>query len=318
MKNIKYSYLKFTVCILNNCRLPRQKVSLLTGVMLSKFKQLYCVQRNSHTTCTECNSKNICLVFNMMGRRFDKNMAIALQSSVSPKFIINCFDKRTVFKENDILEFEITIFDNLAELFVQYIYVFESIGQSGLGPEKAKYNLLFVSDEKGDIIYKNALMVENAPVNDIYTYISSRLNYCPDNSENFSKMTFLSPIMLNTNYVNDNSKKVLFIGEEALNCSLMDRLESLNILDMEEKDKLNELLDNLDNGRLINLVNVKVSKIRYYIKDEQRYIVIPAFTGYILFNRKNIYSYLEYFLACEKLCIGQNILLGFGRYIMGG
>jgi len=50
------------------------------------------------------------------------------------------------------LEFELIIFDNLTELFIQYIYVFETIGQSGLGPEKARYELLSVQTEK-EILY---------------------------------------------------------------------------------------------------------------------------------------------------------------------
>jgi len=100
------------------------------------------------------------MIFEMMGEKFDKNAPIAMQSDVFPRFIINCRDGRTIFKENDTLEFELIIFDNLTELFIQYIYVFETIGQSGLGPEKARYELLSVSDGKGNIYIKIPCLLE--------------------------------------------------------------------------------------------------------------------------------------------------------------
>jgi len=40
----------------------------------------------------------------------------------------------------------------LTELFIQYIYVFETIGQSGLGPEKPGMNCCLFQTEK-EILY---------------------------------------------------------------------------------------------------------------------------------------------------------------------
>ncbi|ALX09726.1 hypothetical protein M972_112830 [Acetivibrio thermocellus AD2] len=253
------------------------------------------------------------MIFEMMGEKFDKNAPIAMQSDVFPRFIINCRDGRTIFKENDTLEFELIIFDNLTELFIQYIYVFETIGQSGLGPEKARYELLSVSDGKGNIIYKNTLLTGNAPVSDIREYISSRLDYCLNNRKNISRMTLLSSVMLNSDCKNGN-KKVFFFSAEAFSYSIRERLSRLNVLEKEDEEKLNELLSD---KRIINGINMKLTKIDYYIQNEQKTVTFPRFKGYIVFDIERINSYLDYFFACEKLCIGQNILLGFGRYVMG-
>lgn len=86
------------------------------------------------------------------------------------------------------------------------------------------------------------------------------------------------------------------------------------MLEKEDEEKLNELLSD---KRIINGINMKLTKIDYYIQNEQKTVTFPRFKGYIVFDIERINSYLDYFFACEKLCIGQNILLGFGRYVMG-
>ena len=59
-----------------------------------------------------------------------KTCLLHYRAKVSPRFIINCHDSRTVFKANDVLEFEVIAIGNLAELFIHYIYAFER--QKGL------------------------------------------------------------------------------------------------------------------------------------------------------------------------------------------
>jgi len=310
--NVKYLHLKFTISILHDCWLPREKTSALTGALLSKLKKLYCINRNNSIGCGECKTRNVCLLYGMMGDGYDKNMPIALQSKVSPRFIINCHDSRTVFKANDVLEFEVIAIGNLAELFIHYIYAFESIGQKGLGPEKAMYELLSVLDEKGKAIYGNAVLIPDAAATDIYTYISTRINHCLDNQENIKRMTLLSSIMLNVNCENNN--EIVLFSAEAIGRSIKERLSRLKLLEKEDDEKLNELMNNY---RIINSINLRLAKTKYHLTNGQKTMIFPRFTGWIAFDNDGINPYLEYFLACEKLCIGRNILLGYGRYIMG-
>jgi len=249
-----------------------------------------------------------------MGKGFDKNMPIAMQNTVLPRFIINCSDMRTEFKENDILEFDIILFDSLTDIYVQFIYVFETLGRIGLGQVKAKYKLLFVKDENGDVVFNNNLYIKNPSIKNLYIYISSRLHYLSNNPHNICKMSILSPTVLNTKNENETDKRLVFINAESLSHTLKDRLNSLNILQKEDEEKLKELSCDT---KIITMINMKLAKTKYYVQEQRECVIIPYFTGYMLLDAERTHSYLEYFLACEKLCIGQNIFLGFGRYIMG-
>ncbi|AGC67338.1 hypothetical protein Cst_c03140 [Thermoclostridium stercorarium subsp. stercorarium DSM 8532] len=313
MRNISFLHLKFTVRILQDCRMPKQKVSTLTGAMLNKFKRLYCIHCGSDISCNNCDCKDICLVLEMTGKGFDKNIPIAKQPVVSPKFIILCSDGRTEFKENDMLEFEIMLFDNLTHLFVQYIYVFDTIGQSGIGSGKIKYKLLYVSDEKGNIVFSNSALVGNPAVADIFMYISSRMNDIDSNNGNTVKMSLVSPVMLNAVPKGDENRIVIF-NTRSLSCSIKERLNIFNMLEKEDEEKLNQLAED---KQAIGSVNIKITKSRYYIQSERKFITIPVLTGYVVFDARKISPCLEYFFACEKIGIGQNMLLGFGRYFMG-
>jgi hypothetical protein len=282
---------------------------MLTGAMISKFRQLYCIYEGS---CSTCSNAGMCMITTMTDISFDITKPIAVQSKVSPKFVIKCSDNRTNYKEGDKLEFKITLFDNLVGLASQYIYVFDNIGGRGIGPNKAKYRLLNVLDMNGNLIYETGCFYRGMVTSNIDTYISSRL----EEIDGFSKMSFITPFYLQQPEAQANFAKYYFISEEVLYFSIKNRLNSINMFGEEDEDKLKYLLRN---KRIFSLINVNVSKPKYYIKKEQKYLVIPRFNGYIVFKNKDcINPYMKYLLACEKLCIGQNILMGFGQYIMGG
>lgn len=308
MRNVEYCQLKFAVIFIQDCKLPRQKVSMLTGAMISKFRHLYCIYEGR---CLTCSNSSLCIITNMTGISFDITKPLAEQSEAS-KFLLKCSDNRTKYKEGDKLEFEIILFDNLVGLASQYMYVFDSIGKRGIGPNKAKYQLLNVLDMYGNLIYETGCMYKDIAISDIDTYISSRL----EESNGFSKMFFISSFNLQIQEKHTSLAKYYFISEEALYFNIKNRLNSISMFEKEDEDKLGYLLYNKG---IFSLINVNVSKPKYYIKKEQKHIIIPRFNGYIVFKNKDcINPYIKYLLACEKLCIGQNILLGFGQYIMEG
>lgn len=248
----------------------------------------------------------------MMGRGFNKNMPLAMQDKVLPGFYINCSDLRTDFNENDTLEFDVEIFEKLTESYVLFIFIFETIGESGLGPYKAQYKLLSVSDEGGEIVFKDSVLLKKPLVNDIHAYITSRKVFL-NNVKNTCRMFLLSPLALFSKNFNEFDEKMVILNAKSLAYTIKERLSSLDLLQKEDEEKLNELAND---EKTITMINMKFGKIKYYIQINREYVIIPYFRGYVLFDAKRFNYWLEYLIACEKLCIGRNILLGFGRYIM--
>lgn len=301
MHNIDYGHLKYTISIMQDAILPTEKTSMLVGSMLSQFKYLYCIYEGE---CVACDNKSSCIIKKMMGDGFDIASPIALQSDLQPKFIVKCLDSRGKFKEGDVLNFEVILFGELLELYSQYIYVFDTIGQIGIGPERVKYQLHSISDMCGNIVFKDGYLLKDIETSNIHSYIESRID-----DSNLNKLSFISHF-----YPHTNSEHYCFIDDKVLSNCLKIRLDSMNILEEEDKNLLNNMAQ--DQSTIAKLHTV-VSKRKYYFKKENTHINIPTYSGFIYFN-DSLEPYLEYFLACEKFCIGQNLNMGFGQYFMGG
>lgn len=301
LKNIKYCHLNFVVEITQDSILPRDKTCMLVGAMVSHFRILYCIYNDG---CTSCKNSDFCIIQNMMGDDFDIKKPIAMQHELQPKFVIQCLDKRNKFKEGDILQFEIILFGNLVALFSQYIYVFDTLGHSGIGPNRVKYQLLYVNDMYGNLVYKDGYLLRDVSTSCIYEYVESKLK-CND----LNKMSFKSPCSL---YV--SSKNRYFINNKVLSYCLKRRLKAINILETNDEIALNKLSHDMN---IISNMHIDIFKQKYNLKKKNRYIIIAAYKGYICFNY-GLKPYLKYFLVCEKFCIGQNLMMGFGQYAMEG
>lgn len=81
--------------------------------------------------------------------------------------------------------------------------------------------------------------------------------------------------------------------------------------------RLNPLNKLSHDMNIISNMHIDIFKQKYNLKKKNRYIIIAAYKGYICFNY-GLKPYLKYFLVCEKFCIGQNLMMGFGQYAMEG
>lgn len=301
MLDTEYCELNFQLKLLDDSKLPRYKNSMFVGAFLNEMLNLYCFNNRN---CEECQSKNICSIQVLLNNNFDAHKPLIFQSEkIQPLFLIKCSDRKTDFNKNSSLRFTVILIGQAIDFLSQFIYIFDRLGDIGIGKKKTKYLLEGVYNQKGDPVYKDGYLYEkNINKNRLYHYIDKRKK----SIKKIKKIEFITPyikIEEKNNYIDLNIDNIF----QAIEI----RLRKLNIL--EDLDV--ERLELLNQNTYIKSFYFNLIKRKYFIKKQNTYKFIIGFKGNIEFQDIMI-EYIDYLLACEKMLIGSNILLGFGEYVV--
>ncbi|MFU0784663.1 hypothetical protein [Clostridium sp.] len=305
MKNIKYTRLNFVIQLEDVCILPKNKTSMLSRLFLNQLCQLYCINNKK---CKNCSNINHCIIQQIMNGNFSCNEALMKQDFYYPYVVFISKDCTQNFNKNDLLKFEIRAFDFAVNLISQFIYIFEKIGEIGVGKNKTKFNLLEINNEMGQNIYKEGLFIQsNIIVGNIIEYIKEKGAQLKDS--NFNTIRFVTPVVVSSQSINKYNLNIGLIGEY-----IKVRLKSFNILEDQDYLKIDNLF--LKDNRNVDY-SLNINHVKYAIKKGKSIYKFLTLTGYITFH-ECIDECINYIKACEMFSIGEKVLMGFGKYELEG
>lgn len=143
---------RLTLTLKQAARLPEYKGSTLRGGFGHVFKRLACSARQ--TSCPKCILKATCpysYVFETPRPQGAEMMRLYPQ--IPRPFVINPYlDKRRNLSRGDTLQVGLTLVGKAIDYLPYFIYTFEELGKTGLGADRAQFELSTV----------NALMPDGA------------------------------------------------------------------------------------------------------------------------------------------------------------
>jgi len=184
------------------------------------------------------------------------------------------------------------------------MYIFEQLGNIGLGPNRAKYCLVGIYNNRNRPIFENGILYEaNIYIKNISDYIIHRKSSIKDKIA----LAFVTP------YIPERIDISSFISVNNLFYSIKNRFNSLNVIEKKDID----ILDTFEDDKNFINFDLNIVKRSYPINKLKQNKTIIGFKGEISFSNK-FYKFLDYLIACEKLNIGGRILLGYGRFAIKG
>lgn len=143
LPTIPYLKIKFILAALQDCRLPRIKGSMLRGAFGHALRSTVCVMQAGQE-CRNCLLRGQCV--------FTKIFEIFIQGEPPPflkgvleapkPFIIDPYDVATDYKENEALEFAITLLGRACEYNPYIIFAVSKMCEHGLSARRFPFKCL--------------------------------------------------------------------------------------------------------------------------------------------------------------------------------
>jgi len=299
---IKYSELVFKVKFSEDAVLPKHKTLMLNGALLNVLVDLYCIHKR---ICRSCSIVSRCLIQKLLGNGYEADKPLILQTyNLQPYYVIDCNDENKNFQQDQELTFSIRLFHEAIDYISQFIYAFQQIGSTGLSKNKARYTVIGIYNNQNRPIFENGVFQES---NIHIEYISDYITWRKSCIKNNVALLFTTPFIL------EQANFHYFFDIDNLFYSIKERLRNFGAL--EQQDTV--WLGAFDEQKYIVHCTLHLVKQIYPIKALNFNKVIIGLKGEIKFSKK-AYDLIDYLIACEKLCIGSHILLGYGRYIIKG
>ena len=146
--DIRYVKLHFTAMLMENTRLPVNKVSALRGGMGEMLLRANCI-RDRH--CEACDFESECIVRRTMYSKMEVQPAF-MSGGDSVGYVLECEDYREAFEKGDCFNFQLLLFGKTIVYFSQYMNAFFALGESGLGKEKSRFQIVSVTNSRKETI----------------------------------------------------------------------------------------------------------------------------------------------------------------------
>lgn len=300
MYHIRYIKLTFNLKIKRDSILPSFKSSTLRGGMGRMLMEFSCLNNG---TCDECKNIDNCMVKKVMYSKLKKKPDF-MESDNSVGYIIECFDKKTKYKKNDILKFNLILFGDTIDYITHFIYAFDVLGVKGIGKGNVCYELLNVCDDEGNLIFFNGnIDKKNINVKYINDYIKQRKKFLVNRPEIF--LTFIS------------SFRYKFQGHFKSDIDINDLILALNrrinILYAYEGIELESNVQAL-NSEVFDKNLLWKESVRYSNRQNQK-MKLGGVEGSMSLYTENE-EFIELLLAGELVHIGKNTSFGLGKYLI--
>ncbi|MCI7443813.1 MAG: CRISPR system precrRNA processing endoribonuclease RAMP protein Cas6 [Clostridium sp.] len=300
MYNIRYIKLNFTIKIKENGHLPEFKNSTFRGGMGRMLMEFFCLNDGE---CSECNTVENCMVKKVMYSKLKKKPNfIANDNSVG--YIIECFDKRTEYKKNDIFKFNLILFGDTINYISHFIYAFDVLGLNGIGKYYIHYEILNVCDDEGNLIFADGnINKKNIKVKYVREYIENRKKSLINRPQIF--LNFISPF------------RYKFQGHLKADINIQDLILALN-----RRINILYAYEGIDLESNVQSLNIEMLGKNLYWKENARYsehqnqkMKLGGVEGTINLNVEDE-EFINLLLAGELLHIGKNTSFGLGKYLI--
>ena len=322
--DIPYLKLHFIAEVVEDCIMPKNKVSALrggTGQMMIKQNCVLPQMSEIHDSdCEKCDCRSECLVQRFLYTPSDIQPVFSSEK-LSMGYVFECEDYREEFSEGDSFQFNVILFGK-SRVYVNLLFqALWGLGMAGLGKHKGRFFLreitnskkepVFYETEGGSQIIKERLKPEN-----IYDYVRYRRNYimrsleCSEDDLDDLKVL----IRFQTETALKYQKKVMEeFDAGAIVSNLGRRLYMFNCFMGREMDyyAFNRHLEEI----FPDLIDQEIRRIqsKRYSTRQQSSMPITGIIGKVILSDV-CEEALYYLLAGEVLHIGRNTSFGCGRY----
>ncbi len=301
---IRYIKLYFTVEILEDTRLPAEKVSALRGGMGEMLLRANCVRDRG---CGQCDFEEECIVRRTMYSKYESRPRF-VTSNDSVGYILECENYEEEFQEGELLEFHLILFGKSIVYFNQYMQAFFALGQSGMGKYGSRFRIVSVANtERQQILSENSVFMEYYRIHTVKDYVEYRMAKLQEAGCK-NKIIFRTPLALK--YRDE------FLGEfhmEAIWNAVRRRIYMLDCYEGAEQDIYG--YDSFVGSVLPQIAGQRHEyiRIRRYSSTQDRSMVLAGIKGYVQLDAIPG-DILPVLLAGELIHIGKNTSFGFGRY----
>lgn len=296
--SIPYIKLKFKIIFPEKAVLPKEKVSALRGGMGEMLLRQNCIGERD---CGHCPFEEACIVRSTMYTRMKRRPAF-MQGDDSIGYLLECENYQTVFQAGDSLFFFLILFGNNIVFFGQYLQAFYQLGVSGIGKDKAKFQIEEVSSQGHKIFEDNIVDMRCYHIETVNEYVERRM--CRLRAQEFRSMViFHTPLCLKF-----HGEYLREFHSEAIFQAVFRRIMMLDYF-VERYIDLPEISDYPD----INEQIASERAVQRYSSTQDAKIRLKGIVGNVCFDYIPE-ELLPYLLAGELLHIGKNSSFGFGRY----
>ena len=297
--NIRYVKLRFELEILEDTILPKNKAPALRGGMGEMLLRANCIRDRQ---CKKCDFEEECIVNRIKYSKIE-NKPSFMNEGDSVGYVFECEDYKEMFREGDILKFNLILFGSTIVYLNQILQAFFMFGEVGIGKNASKFLVKRIRNTRKEVLLEDGQiykpMYEIATVND---YVDSRIKHV----KNCSRIIWHTPAAI--------KQKGCLIEEfssEAIFAAICRRILMLDCYEKIETEKIN-ISDKLP---YIMRQEVYKKSIRRYSSTHDEGIYLKGITGIVDFDYIDYYMY-KLLLAGELIHIGKNTSFGFGKYIL--
>lgn len=303
--SLDYLKLKIVIQLKEDTVLPRFPATTFRGGMGAVFKKSFCLSDSDK--CLDCEYLDTCIFSYIFKTSMSKEAEIRNQSQlVAPPYIIQVpFTKnKKEYKKREIIEVELTILGNAIDYLSYFIYAFKELGQKGLGRNRSKFDILYVSHEN-EIIYENDSLKKK---------VTGKSFKAKGNNE----QSKVEEIELSFDYPVRIEKSGQLVSEnftfELILRNIMRRLDSITYFHMDYKLDLNfsQLVAQAKDIKQKKEQMKFYDNIRYS-KNKEKKIWMGGFVGKIKFQG-GLNKFIPLLKAGEIINLGKKCAYGMGDY----
>lgn len=141
---IKYFKLHFTIALLENTKLPVDKLSALRGGMGEMLLRANCIRDRN---CEKCDFEPECIVHKTLYTQYAaRPKFVTARDSIG--YILECENYDEDFSKGNLLQFDLILFGKTIVYFHQYIEAFRALGKEGIGKNHSKFQIVSVTDTR--------------------------------------------------------------------------------------------------------------------------------------------------------------------------
>ncbi len=300
--NIRYVDLKFVLQFEEHCHMPEHKTSALRGGMGQMLLKQNCIRDGK---CDVCDFESECLVRRMMYAKYEIQPPFASRGD-SMGYVIECESKKEYFRKGECLEFHLLLYGKLIVHFSQFLQAFYMLGQAGLGKEHARYRIVRVANEKGELVVNGTqVCLQRLGIHTIGEYAQERLKQLQQIGC-CNEVTFVTPVTLKYEgeFLREFHAEAIFRSVfRRIYC--FDCFEGVDIPLMQADMELPELVRQ----------EVTMESVPRFSSTMGKKMNLKGICGTVVFDYLPEELLLA-LLAGEKMHIGKNTSFGFGKYVV--
>lgn len=295
---VRYIKLHFGLCLVENTKLPKNKVSAIRGGIGEMLLRANCIRDRN---CEECDFEKECIVRRTIYSQFeDKPRFVTSGESVG--YVLECENYEEEYQMGDILEFQLLLFGKTIIYFSQFVQAIYQLGNVGIGKEHSCYKIAYIRNTQGnDILKGQNICMDQCKVLTLWDYVQYRQK---QHSDWENRIRFKSPVTLKyQGKFQQNLSMEAVLPAVLRRIFIMDCFEGLKCEELHWEDNLPEVL-------LESSYSITVNR---YSSTQNQKMPLRGIKGEMVLA-KIPEKLLPVLLAGEILHIGKNTSFGFGRY----